>query len=185
MRAKWLTVSLLIAALAAGFSVNAGTAAEVDDRAADREAILAHIHSIFDAYLRKDRETIKNTHTEDWTGFQGPSTKIERGIDDYMVNADKSLESLDGTGYELLDTEIQFYGDIAIVFYVATYDFETKDGWAGSLPLRSIDLYRKDDGHWIQFGSHITTIPGDATWGEERDESGGEQEAEGEGGSEN
>ena len=73
----------------------------------DRKEILAHIDSIFRAYIRKDRKTIRDTHTPDWTGFQGPSTKIERGIEAYMVNAEKSLAQVDGTGYELLDHEIQ------------------------------------------------------------------------------
>ncbi len=35
----------------------------------DREQILQHIHSIFQAYLRQDRDAIRKTHTPDWTGF--------------------------------------------------------------------------------------------------------------------
>lgn len=130
----------------------------------DRKAILHHIDTIFDAFIRKDRATLRSTHTKDWTGFQGPSVKIERGIDDYMVNAEKSLEHLDGTGYELLDTEIQLYGDLAVVYYVARYDFRDKEGHAGSIPLRSIDIYRRIDGHWIQIGSHIGAIPATRSW---------------------
>ena len=45
-------------------------------------------------YLRKDRAVIRSARTHDWTGFQGPSVKIERGIDDYMVNAEQSLQHL-------------------------------------------------------------------------------------------
>jgi len=131
----------------------------------DRQRILDHIHGIFRAYIDKDRETIRATHTEDWTGFLGPSTRIERGIGDYMRHAETSLQSFDGTGYELLDTEIQFHGDVAIVFYVARYDLRDKDGAARSLMLRSIDLYRRQEGEWIQFGSHITPFPEGGTWG--------------------
>ena len=130
----------------------------------DRKAILEHIHGIFDAFIRKDRAKLRNTHTKDWTGFQGPSVKIERGIDDYMINAEKSLEHLDGTGYELLDTEIQLFGDLAVVYYVARYDFRDKEGKAGNVPLRSIDIYRCIDGHWIQIGSHIGVIPESRSW---------------------
>ena len=36
-------------------------------------------------------------------------------IDDYMVNAEQSLRQLDGTGYELLDTEVRIYDGIGIV----------------------------------------------------------------------
>lgn len=132
----------------------------------DEQAILDHIRSIFQAYLDRDRGKIRRTHSEDWTGFMGPSTKIERGIDDYMVNADKSLEGFHGTAYELLDTEVQFHGDIALVFYVARYDYANPDGQSGSVPLRSLDVYRRDGDQWIQCGSHITVIPAGGAWGE-------------------
>jgi len=130
----------------------------------DSEQILAHIHSIFQAYLNKDRETIRKTHTKDWTGFQGPSTKIERGIEAYMVNAEKSLAEINGTGYELLDTEVQIYGDIGIVYYVARFDYRDAAGREGAVPLRSVDIYRRLNGEWIQIGSHIGTIPATGEW---------------------
>jgi len=130
----------------------------------DADLILAHIHAIFQAYIRRDRETIRNTHTVDWTGFQGPSTKIERGIEAYMVNAEKSLSHLTGTGYEILDSEVQIYGDIGIVYYVARYDYRDADGHDGSVPLRSVDIYRRLGGEWIQIGSHIGTIPASGEW---------------------
>lgn len=134
----------------------------------DRQEILGHIHGIFQAFLRQDREALRRMHTHDWIGFQGPSVKIERGIEDYMVNAEKSLQSLQGTRYELLDTEVQFCGDVALVFYVARYDFRNRDGREGSMRLRSIDIYRRENGHWNQAGSHITPIRPDGAWGEGR-----------------
>lgn len=134
----------------------------------DREQILQHIHSIFQAYLRQDRGAIRKTHTQDWTGFQGPSVKIERGVDAYMVNAEKSLQSLRGTGYELLDTEVQIYGDLALAYYIARYDYRDREGREGSIPLRSIDVYRREHGEWNQCGSHITPIPAEGDWGEGR-----------------
>lgn len=149
--------AMLIEPLAGGMNVN--------HVASDREEILAHIRSIFDAYIRQDRAAIRATHTEDWTGFQGPSTKIERGIADYMVNAERSLENLKGTGYEIRDTEVQIHGDIGIVYYVARYDYLDKEDQAGSLPLRSVDIYRREKGGWIQCGSHITPIPQGGAWG--------------------
>ncbi len=134
----------------------------------DREEILQHIRSIFQAYLRQDRDAIRRTHTQDWTGFQGPSVKIERGIDAYMVNAERSLESLRGVGYELLETEVQLYGNLAIVYYIARYDFQDQEGNERSIPLRSIDVYRREHGDWNQCGSHVTPIPAEADWGESR-----------------
>ncbi len=132
----------------------------------DREMILEHIHGIFEAFLRKDRETLRRTHAHDWIGFLGPSVKIERGIEEYMKGAERSLESFHGTGYELTDTEVRIHGDIAVVYYTARYDYKDKEGNHGSLPLRSLDLYRRTEGEWIQIGSHITPVPKGGSWGE-------------------
>jgi ketosteroid isomerase-like protein len=137
-----------------------------DSRSSDKQQILDHIHSIFKAFLARDRDTIRAAHTSDWTGFQGPSTGIERGIEAYMANVEKSLDAFEGTGYELIDTEVQLYGDMAVVYYVARYDYKGANGVVHGLPLRSIDIYRRDDGHWNQCGSHITPIPGGSSWGE-------------------
>jgi ketosteroid isomerase-like protein len=130
----------------------------------DRAEIIAHIHAIFDAYIRRDREAIRRTHTPDWTGFQHPSARIERGLEDYMKNAELSLRTLRGTGFELLDTEVQIHGDVAIVYYVARYDFEKDGGERGSVPLRSVDIYRRERDGWIQCGSHIGVIPAAPSW---------------------
>ena len=132
----------------------------------DRDMILEHIDSIFQAYIRRDRDAIRRLHTDDWIGFQGPSTTIERGIDAHMKNADTSLEHFRGTGYEILDSEVQIFGDLALVFYVARYDYRDMDDKEGSIPLRSIDIYRRDKGEWNQAGSHISVIPASGTWDE-------------------
>jgi len=157
-------VALVVAAAALGEgSPRAASAAD-----ADRAAILDHIRSIFQAYVDRDRAAIERTHTADWTGFQGPSTKIERGLADYMVNADRSLAAFRGTGFELLDAEVQLHGDLALVDYVARYDYLDGQGRAGSLGLRSLDVYRREHGEWIQCGSHITPLPSGGAWGEGR-----------------
>jgi ketosteroid isomerase-like protein len=132
----------------------------------DRARILEHIHGIFRAYLARDRDEIRRMHTADWVGFQGPSTRIERGIEAYMRNAELSLEAFRGTGYELLDTEVQLYGDVALVYYVARYDCLDAEGRPKSIRLRAIDVYRKQDGEWNQCGSHITPVPTTGAWGE-------------------
>jgi ketosteroid isomerase-like protein len=132
----------------------------------DRRQILEHINGIFQAYLRQDRDTLRSMHTPDWIGFQGPSVKIERGIDAYMVNAEKSLQNFRGVGYELLDTEVQIHGDVAFVYYVARYDYRERDGGEGSIHLRSVDIYRRENAGWNQAGSHIAVVPRGGHWGE-------------------
>ncbi len=130
----------------------------------DIDQVMEHIHSIFRAYISKDRKTIRDLHAPDWIGFQGPSRQIERGIDAYMRNADKSLEHLTGIGFAILDTEIQTADNLILVYYVARYDYADETGETKSLPLRSIDVYRKIDGQWNQIGSHIGVIPGGENW---------------------
>ena len=133
----------------------------------DHEKILNHIHGIFKAFLSKDREAIKQAHSDDWTGFMGPSTGIERGIDSYMTHVDNSLENFNGVSYKIFDSEIQIYDRIAIVYYVAEYNYEDEDKQIHSIPLRSVDIYRRESDDWIQAGSHITPIPTDGNWGQD------------------
>ena len=130
-----------------------------DELQQNHKEILEHIHSIFRSFINRDREAIKKAHTNDWNGFMVSSTSIERGIDAYMANVDYSFENFKGIGYEILDSEIQTYDNVSIVYYVARYDFENKAGEKHSLPLRSVDIYRKESSGWIQCGSHITIVP--------------------------
>ena len=132
----------------------------------DEKEILEHIHSIFQAFIARDREVIRDSHANDWIGFMGPSTGIERGIDAYMVNADKSLQNLTGIGFQLLDTEIRMFTDVAVVYYVARYDYSDSDENVHSIPLRSVDIYERRLNGWIQIGSHIAVIPASGKWGE-------------------
>jgi ketosteroid isomerase-like protein len=156
---------VLIVLAAVAIAGLAALASQTPRDESDREQVLEHIHGIFRAYLRQDRAAIRRSHTADWTGFQGPSTGIERGLDAYMKNADRSLEQFQGTGYELLDTEVQLYGDIALVYYVADYHFRNrKTGETGTIPLRALDVYRREADGWNQSGSHITPIPSRPSW---------------------
>jgi len=130
------------------------------------QVLIEHVHQIFQAFIARDRDRIRALHTDDWIGFLGPSTNIERGIEDYMRNADLSLASFRGVGYELLESEVQVFGDLAIVYYIARYDYESEDGSKGSIPLRSVDIFRRADGEWCQSASHISVIPSGGKWGE-------------------
>ncbi len=90
MKQRILLLSL--GALAAlGVAALAQSSPVSDDRAADREAIRSHIDSIFQAYIKKDREKVRATHSDDWRGFLIGSRGVIRGIDEYMKTADQSL----------------------------------------------------------------------------------------------
>jgi len=125
----------------------------------DQEKILEHVHGIFEAYLQKDRETIRRSHTADWTGFGVGSVKMVQGIDGYMALADAALTKTRPKRYELLETDIQVHGDIAIVYYTANYWFLDADDHEVLLPLRSVDVYRREKDGWNQCGSNICRTP--------------------------
>ena len=131
------------------------------DRAADTAEIRAHIDTIFKAYMSRDRETIRATHSDDWRGFLSGSRSIIKGIDAYMESAEISLQRPRSmVGYEMIEYDTYFHGDLAVVPYVAALDIEIGGRRIPFRPkLRVFDLYAKRDGHWIQVGSDTAPHP--------------------------
>ena len=132
-----------------------------DQRPEDQEAIRAHIDSIFQAYIQGDRETIRATHSGEWRGFLGPSQSIIRGIDQYMKGANASLARPGGmVGYRMDDYDVLFYGDIALVPYIASLEVELGGKRIDFEPkIRVLDVYAKEDGEWIQVASNTVRHP--------------------------
>ena len=126
----------------------------------DEEEIGAHVRGLFEAFLAKDREAIESGHTADWKGFQIPSKRIVRGIDDYMAAADDLLASLKAVRYEFLDMDIDVYGDIALVYYVAR-DWLQDGDEVTTVLIRALDVYRRENDAWNQAGSNICVIADD------------------------
>lgn len=138
---------------------------------ADEDAIRDHVVSLFDAYLAGDLETLRSGRTEDWKGFQIRSTRLVRGIDDYMVELEKVIGGLRVDRYEFLDFHVEVDGDLAIVYYVARdYLSGAKQDQAAQTPktilIRSIDIYRRVGGAWTQVGSNICAISDPSIGGE-------------------
>ena len=123
----------------------------------DEREIEAHVRGLFDAFLAKDRDAIESGHTTDWKGFQIPSKRIVRGIDHYMAAADDLLASLKAVRYEFLEMDIDVYGDIALVYYVARDWLQDGDEETTVL-IRALDIYRREGGTWNQAGSNICVI---------------------------
>jgi ketosteroid isomerase-like protein len=130
------------------------------DEASDREAIFAHIDGLFRAYQRLDFDAIRRGHTDDWRGFQLPSRALVHGIEAYMGAARRVTEMIRSIeGWEFLEREIEFHGDLALVWYVARETIVDAEGTRRTMLLRSIDLYRREPEGWNQCGSHITGFP--------------------------
>jgi ketosteroid isomerase-like protein len=150
------TVLFIVSVVVAGLWLQAQTA---DNREADRNAILAHIDSVFQAYMNHDRTAVRETHTQNWRGFIRPSRSIIRGIDQYMNEAEPILASpYKIKSYKIVDSDITFYGDTAFVSYIADLDTEV-EGIIFHDKLRVVDLYVKEHGKWNQAGSQVATHP--------------------------
>jgi len=130
------------------------TAVPGDRRPADRDAIRAHIDSIFQAYMKKDRAKIEATHARDWRGFLTPARSTIKGIDEYMQYADRSLKGPGFQTYKMLEFDVMFYGDVALVPYIARLGPEDSQ-----YKLRVLDVYAKLAGDWIQVGSYTAPHP--------------------------
>jgi hypothetical protein len=128
------------------------------DRAADRQAIREHIESIFRAYVNKDLTTIRATHGVNWIGFTIGARSIIHGIDQYMQSAEEAIGNpLLIIDYKISDIDYVFYGNVALVPYIA----EVTVGNEARIPgkFRSLDVYARIDGKWIQVGSNIYLHP--------------------------
>lgn len=137
-----------------------------DDRDADRQAIRAHIEKIFNAFCDVDPATVRATHAQNWTGFTQTARSIVHGLDGYMANvwigrvksrADVPPDALVIVDYKISEIAFEFYGDVALVPYIA----DVHIGRAARIPakLRSLDVYARVNGEWTQVGSNIDLHP--------------------------
>jgi ketosteroid isomerase-like protein len=157
MTLRTLGVSLfsfvLGVALIAAITTNVSTMNIQDDRAADREAIRAHIDSIFQAFIKKDAAALRATHAPNWLGYLEGSREMIKGIDGYMDWNQVDPKSPYGMkSYKFREFDMIFKGDAAFVCFVA----DVESNWPGAPPhraLRICDFYTKDKGNWIQSGS--------------------------------
>ena len=124
-----------------------------DDRTADREAIRAHIDSIFQAFIKKDAAALRATHAENWLGYLEGSRAMIKGVDGYMDWNDVDPKSTYGMkSYKMREFDMIFKGDAAFVCFVADVESVTPNG-PYHRALRISDFYTKHNGQWIQNGS--------------------------------
>jgi ketosteroid isomerase-like protein len=130
------------------------------DRAADREAIRAHIDRIFQAFINKNSAELRVTHAENWLGYLEGSRTMIRGVEGYMnwsgyfePNSPYGM-----TGYKMREFDMIFHGDAAFVAFVAEVESKTPSG-PFQRSLRITDFYTKQNGAWIQTGSDTELHP--------------------------
>jgi ketosteroid isomerase-like protein len=135
-----------------------------DDRDADRQAIKAHIESIFQAFIDWDVDKIYATHAEDWRGFLEGSRVPIKGIDEYMKangidwpkeKGSKPSPDRERT-YQIKEFDVIFYGpELAVASFIG--EFARKSVTTNRLQI--MDVYAKRKGNWIQVASHTVVDP--------------------------
>jgi uncharacterized protein DUF4440 len=158
----WAAWTAGLTLLAAGVVAAAGQAAQTSGRDKDAAAIRAHIESIFDAFVEKDRPKLAATHGRDWRGYLTGSRTVIKGRDGYVRAATGTgpmpPKGQGMVGYKIVEYDTVFYGDVAVVTFVA--DVHYMDGTrAGSSKLTLMDIYAKEDGAWIQVASQTSLHP--------------------------
>jgi ketosteroid isomerase-like protein len=135
------------------------TATPQDDRKTDREAIRAHIDSIFQAFIKKDAAKLRETHAKNWLGYLEGSRTMISGVDGYMDWNQVDPSSPFGMkSYTMREFNMIFKGDAAFVCFVADVEANTPNG-PSKRTLRIADFYTKEDGKWIQTGSDTELHP--------------------------
>lgn len=130
-----------------------------NNREQDRKEILAHIDSIFQAFIRRDEEAIRTTHLPEWKGFTVRSRATIHSRDEYLQEVRGLLKNQHWKFYEMIDLDIAFHGETAIVSYIARVSgkdplekyFETK--------LRVMDIYVKPESSWFLAASSVSLHP--------------------------
>ena len=130
------------------------------DRAADRDAIRAHIDRIFQAFIHKDSAELRATHAPNWLGYLEGSRTMIHGVDGYMEYSGyfQPNSPYGMTGYKMREFDMIFQGDAAFVAFVADVDAKTPGG-PMHRTLRITDFYTKQNGAWIQTGSDTDLHP--------------------------
>jgi ketosteroid isomerase-like protein len=159
MRSRLASATLtLFVALTASFAT---AQTRASDRPADEAAIRAHIESIFQAFVDKDRAKLAATHGVEWRGFTPWSGHVIRGREGYMNEATfpPDMPKTQGMiGYRIGEFDVVFYGDTAIVSFQAEVD--RQEGTSKSTQkLTFVDVYHKDPGGWIQVASNTSLHP--------------------------
>lgn len=132
------------------------------NRAADEKAVRETVVKIFDAFVKRDPDTIRALHSTNWRGFSGD--KVAKGIEEYMKNArigdPKSPNGM--YDYKFLDYDTVFYGETAVVSFVVELFFRNGEQ-TNSSKYRSLDIYAKENGNWTQVASNFISLPSEFT----------------------
>ena len=131
----------------------------MQDRAKDREILRAHMRSVFQAYIDGNREILRSTRRAEMKGFTVRSRVTIRNREQYMEEFEKLLSHQRWNTYEIVDEDMIFHGDTAVVVYIAKIagiNCENKDF---DTSVRVMDVYFKESGEWTLAASSVSLHP--------------------------
>lgn len=132
-----------------------------DKRPADRDAVLKSLDRIFQGFIHQDDAELRATHAAQWLGFLEGTTGVMHGVEEYMEASTSPVKSpVHMTGYKLLERDVLFYGDVAIVPFVC----EVEIGGPGlkqpiKNKLRILDVFARLNGQWVQVATDTARSP--------------------------
>jgi hypothetical protein len=131
-------------------------------READEQAIRKEIDRIFRAFIEKSPEELAATHGKNWRGYLDGSRTLIKGRDGYMAastgNGPMGPKGQGMVGYRILEYDTVWYGDVAVVNFVAEIDHMIGTE-ARKSKLTLMDIFAKEDGHWMQVASQTSRHP--------------------------
>lgn len=132
------------------------------NRDADAKAIRREIERIFQAFIDKDRQALVDTHIANWRGYLTGSRSVIKGVDAYMAASVGSgpmpPRGQGMVGYQIHEYDTVFYGDTAVVSFVADVHNRWGDQ-ASTTKLTLIDVYVKEGSRWVQAASQTSLHP--------------------------
>ena len=132
-----------------------------EKRPGDRDAVLKSLDRIFQGFIHQDDGELRATHAAQWLGFLEGASNVMHGVEEYMQASTSPVKSpVHMTGYKLLDSDVLFYGDVAIVPFVC----EIQIGGPGlkqpiKRKLRILDVFAKLNGQWVQVATDTAPSP--------------------------
>jgi len=130
-------------------------------RPGDREAVLKSLDKIFQGFIHQDDEALRVTHAAQWLGFLEGASSVMHGVEEYMAASTSPVKSpVHMTAYKLLEIDVLFYGDVAIVPFVCQIEIGGPDIKEPiKRKLRILDVFAKLNGEWVQVATDTAQSP--------------------------
>jgi Domain of unknown function (DUF4440) len=141
------TLLIVLLTLGTGLRAGAQTAAAVEQELIKLEQTLG------DATIKKDRATLERVFATDYMYTHSNAVVMNKAEE----IADTMSDDSKWTAATFSDMKVRFYGDVAIVTGVQTFQGTAKGYVSG--PRRITDLFVRRDGRWQMVGGQTTLVP--------------------------